>query len=121
MIASGMTNTEINKRITELLGYTIKVQYVGGEIMTDCKPPKFLDYCKTPSDLMPLVWEHNISMIKCIGIHNYLIQGLATTKTYAHHNPQIALCLCLIDVLEAEKRATKAMQILSDCLKGQNT
>jgi len=103
-----MTNQEINKRIAELLGYTVRYKYVSGEVRTNCRPPKFLNYCNNWNQLMPLVIQHNISHYRPKEIdsdiwiaskYNAIKQEIIEAFYFS---PQMALCMCLIKVLEAE-------------------
>ena len=83
-----MTNTEINKRIAELLGLSVY----------SYSP----DYHKDARHLMPLVYKHKINLIAPEGEQTYW-DACVSRILETHQNPQIALCLCLIKVLEAEK------------------
>ena len=100
-----MTNTEINKRIAELLGLGIWQDSREGVVVINPTNDGVIYFnpCEDWNHLMPLCIQRGISMVKYTGIDNYIIQSLSNTKTYVHQNPQIALCLCLITVLEAEK------------------
>ena len=107
------TEAEINKAIAELV-------YPDGTITTDSRPdptPRItiernhyftviVDYCNNWNDLMPLVIEHLSAFW----------QGMDTgkwTAAYGHlmspmvewnENPQLALALCALKVLEAKTK-----------------
>ena len=111
-----MTNTEINKRIAELylpcdylvtngiveLVSTITKLGSHGEPYEVVEKYDEFNPCEDWNQLMPLCIEHDISLRKFGEGWVAHLEG-KISKGKGRFNPQIALCLCLIKVLEAEE------------------
>jgi len=98
-----MTNTEINKRIAELLGLGIWQERSEGIVVINPTNDgvTYFNPCEDWNQLMPLVVDNRL----CLNFEphdgEYCAESFA--DSYQDENPQIALCLCLIKVLEAEE------------------
>ena len=109
-----LTKQEINLRIAKLVFPdcgVIKNFMVTGQTSCDIVMAKHgtyravPDYCNNPNDLMPLVWEHEIGI-------DYFKEGLSAMATVepdiviheVNKDPQMALALCLLKVLEAKEK-----------------
>ena len=118
-----MTNTEINKRIAELylpcdylvtngiveLVSTITKLGSHGEPYEVVEKYDEFNPCEDWNQLMPLCIERGISLYRPKHINSdvWIASKYDSSKQQVHEdygtNPQIALCLCLIKVLEAKE------------------
>jgi len=112
-----MTNPEINKRIAELylpcdylltkgvveLISTVTKLGAHGEPHEVIEKYGEFNPCENWNQLMPLVVDNKL----CLNFEphdgEYCAESFA--DSYQHENPQIALCMCLIKVLAAEKES----------------
>lgn len=121
---AGLSNAEVNKALAELLGKKIEQHSIVGIGLQWCVVDenndlhRIKDYCNNPSDVMPLVFEHGISLIKVIdgyvaikydcyidiGCHED-VQGIcADGLQFGHSNPLRAAACCLILVLQEKQK-----------------
>ena len=100
-----MIDFELNKAIAEALGLDFSIPF---EDMVAVKDTDFkgcsmeVDYCNDWSDLMPLVVEHRIELRELspsIWWHAFHARSGFEGKD---ENPQRALALCLLKVLESK-------------------
>ena len=97
-----MTNPEINKRIAKLLGVNIWAESQDWITVVNATKDWFIKFnpCEDWNQLMPLTVERGISLERCNdGWFSYSDRH---SVCRSNENPQFALCMCLIKVLEAE-------------------
>ena len=111
-----MSDFEVNKALAESLGMTVKdyalqvclCGYDGLDSTWDER-----DYCSTPNDIMPLAFEHNISIISCDGGNTWWAKYateinhqfiMCSKQSYRDANALRAIACCLIIVLQEQKQ-----------------
>lgn len=63
-----------------------------------------IDYCNTPNDIMPLAFEHSVSLIKMLsGWRACTNNGIYVVHFFDDENPLRAVVCCLILVLQEWK------------------
>ena len=95
-----MTNQELNLAIAEY-DETVTchgTQENGVVIRNNYGVTRYIDYCNNWSDLMPLVVEHGLSLLK--SNEGYTAVSECELFDFYTTSPQIALCECLLLVLE---------------------
>jgi len=107
-----MTNTEINKRIAKLLNFSVYHITKDGALFIMCDNMcddnmyhQQFDPCNNWNQLMPLVVEHfdYYQIKKYTNVSVVMIKNGERLIAFEAETPQIALCSCLIEVLEAEE------------------
>ena len=102
-----MSDFEVNKALCALLGKDVSGICELRNQMTGA----VTDFCNTPSDIMPLAFEHKICLIsphshtKAWGARQTDGGGLWSVSDYFYldANPLRAIACCLILVLQGEK------------------
>lgn len=67
-----------------------------------------MNYCNTPNDIMPLAFEHKLTLMPAVIIDDWGWQALknnmlGVSHYYSDKNPLRAIACCLILVLQGEK------------------
>jgi len=102
-----MTDPKINKRMAELLGLNIWAESQDWITVVNATKNGVIKFnpCENWNQLMPLVVDNKL----CLNFEphdgEYCAESFA--DSYQHENPQIALCMCLIKVLAAEKEGAE--------------
>ncbi len=111
---AAMSDFERNKCLAELLGYSnirlfnalapslIAVTDVNCSSLDDVE--SCVDYCNNPSDVMPLVFEHGISLVcQHDKWEAFLYDDASYPYVVCHANPLRAATCCLILVLQEKQ------------------
>jgi hypothetical protein len=110
-----MTNTEINKRIAELLGLSIWHESKVAITVFNKANDGVVSFSPAEdwNQLMPLCIERGISLYRPKHINSdvWIASKYDSSKQQVYEdygtNTQIALCLCLIKVLEAKEEGAE--------------
>lgn len=107
-----MSDFEVSKALAVKLGFRIdNNQDANPQITTvrrtcDSLMHAAFDYCNTPNDIMPLAFEHKISIFAYQDATLWVAQHYFDSigmNTVIHKNPLRAIACCLILVLQGEK------------------
>ena len=92
-----MSDFDVNKALCALLGKDVSGVDEQRNMMTGAVD----DYCNNPSDIMPLAFEHNVSLIKMLSDWRACTNnGIYVTHSFDDKNPLRATACCLILVLQ---------------------
>lgn len=102
-----MSECELTRAIADALGLDVREWMNGLYIINEDGTHSDVDYCNNWNDLMPLVVEHEISLLS-VGDEWLVTVGNFTTPRYRHpfsKNPQRALAECLLEVLTEKAKS----------------
>lgn len=104
-----MSDFEVNKALCIKLGYDVSGISEQRNMMTGA----VTDYCSNPNDIMPMAFEHNISIISCDGGNTWWAEYateinqqfiMCSEQSYQDANPLRAIACCLIIVLQEKQK-----------------